>query len=145
MLSRKNQEKPGVALPLKWCDQASATLYSTYESFIDEQDRQFQFHGFTYPDEVLMAASLISHTNEFDIPITYMVSVDLHEDQQTEKLLGLLLDSMGIFFDNYFQDQDGSHYEANWTEAEFQKQTFHYKVTRENVALSIKAEQLLNQ
>lgn len=145
MLSRKEQERAGVPLPEKWCENAEATLYAAYQNYADQQKKEFQFHGFTYEDEVFIAASYLDSSNLLDAPVTYLVSVDLEEGKKADNILEVLLDSMGIFFDGYFSDPDWNAYEANWTEAEFKKQPFYYRVTRENVALTLQAERLLNQ
>ena len=145
MLSRKEQQEAGKPIPRQWCEQAEVTLYSTYQAHADERKKEFQLHGFLYPNEVFLAASFLDQQNQLDIPTTYIASLDLKENQDSQKILDLLLDSMGIFFDSYFQLNDWNDYVANWTEAEFNKQTFYYKITRENIALTIQAEQLLNQ
>lgn len=134
----------GHPLPIKWCENAEKTLLSAYQEHVEHQNKHFQFHGFTYEDEIFVAASYLDTENLNIAPVTYLVSVDLDEKKNSDKILDLLLDSMGIFFDGYFGDQEWNDYVANWTEAEFKGQEFFYKVTRENIALTIEAEKLLN-
>lgn len=74
-----------------------------------------------------------------------MISMDLEEKEDPQKYLDTLIDSIGIFFDQYFADANWNDYQANWEEAEYKKLKFFYKISRENMALSIQAEQLLNQ
>jgi hypothetical protein len=79
-------------------------------------------------------------------PVSYIMSMDLDEkNQDPEKYLDTLIDSMGVFFDSYFADADWNDYISNWTEATYKDLKFFYKVSRENVALTIQAEALLNQ
>ena len=145
MLSRKEQTVAGIEIPTKWCENAAQTLLTTYKKFSDAQNKTFNFYGYTYPDEVFIAVTYKSISNEAAIPVTYVVSADLTKDQKTDKLLTTLLDSMGVFFDSYFADPDWNDYLNHWTEANFLKQDFFYKATREDIGLTIQAERLLNQ
>lgn len=146
MLHRKEQTKQGITIPTEWCEKAEQVLYSAYEKQCNAQQKNFKFYGLTYPDEVFMAICYLDIENELEAPVTYLVSADLEEsDKDVTKLLDKLIDSVGIFFDIYFTDANWNDYVVNWTEGNFQGQDFHYKVTRENIGLSIQAEYLLNQ
>jgi hypothetical protein len=146
MLYRKEQTKQGITIPTDWCESAEQVLYSAYQKHCDAQQKGFKFYGLTYPNEVYMAISYLDVENELEAPVTYHVSADLKEsDKDLKKLLDKLIDSVGIFFDIYFADPNWNEYVVNWTEGTFQGQDFHYKITRENIGLSIQAEYLLNQ
>jgi len=146
MLSRKEQDKAGSELPENWCEQTELTLYSTYQTHCDNSNKNFKVHGFTYQDELFLTASYQSLVDEKMTPVTYVVSADFFgKGQNVEKLLNTLVDTIGIFFDQYFSETDWNDYQVIWTEGSYNGQDFFYKVTRENIALSIQAEQLLNQ
>lgn len=146
MLSRKEQEKPGILFPENWRKKIEDLLYSVYSEKCEAVGKAFQVHGITYPNELFLAVGLVELDRLENAPVTYVVSLDLkEEDKDHEKNIETLVDSMGVFFDTYFADSDWNDYVSNWTEASFQKLNFHYKVSRENVALSIQAEALLNQ
>ena len=146
MLSKKEQDKPGILLPAQWCKKVEGVLTSTYQVKCDAISKKFQVHGITYPNELFLAVGLFDPENLLEAPVTYVVSLDLENNKnEPETYLDTLIDSMGIFFDSYFADADWNDYQAVWSEAEYKKLKFHYKVSRENLALSIQAESLLNQ
>ena len=60
MLSRKNQEKPGILLPDEWRNKIESVLYSTYQDQCDSSEKSFQVHGITYPDEFFLAVGLLN-------------------------------------------------------------------------------------
>jgi hypothetical protein len=49
----------------------------------------------------------------------------------------------GMFFDEIFADENWSEWEPNWQEVEWQNKKYWYKITRENVSLTLAADQLL--
>lgn len=146
MLSRKEQEKPGILFPEPWRKKVEDLLYSVYAEKCEAVGKAFQVHGITYPDELFLAVGLVELDHLENAAVTYIVSLDLKEgDKDYEKNIESLVDSMGVFFDTYFADLEWNDYVSNWTDATFQKLNFFYKVSRENIALTIKAEALLNQ
>lgn len=146
MLSRKSQEKPGILLPENWINKIETVLYKVYQDQCDAKSLAFQVHGLTYPDEFFLAVGLFNPKKLEEAATTYVVSLDLDEKMKDpEKHLDTLIDSMGVFFDSFFGDPDWNDYNSNWTEAKYKDLNFHYKVSRENVALTIQAEALLNQ
>lgn len=146
MLSRKEQLKPGILLPEEWRQKVENVLYSVYQEQCDDRHKTFQVHGITYPDEFYLAVGLLNQDQLEIAPVSYIISMDLDEkNNDPEKYLDGLIDSMGIFFDQYFADENWNEFVSNWTEATYKKLKFFYKVSRENVALTIQAEALLNQ
>lgn len=145
MISRKEHERLGIILPETWREKVESLLYNTYQEHCDADKKEFQVHAITWPDELLFTVSYLAPEKTEIIPVTYVMSLDLKEGENPEKHLDTLVDSIGIFFDSYFATADWSDYLANWDEAEYKKLKFFYRVSRENVALTIKAEQLLNQ
>lgn len=146
MLSRKEQDKAGILLPEPWRQKVENVLYSVYQEQCDARQKSFQVHGITYPNELYLAVGLLNQDQLEIAPVSYIVSMDLDDkNQDPEKYLDNLIDSMGIFFDSFFADENWNEYVSNWTEASYKDLKFFYKVSRENVALTIQAEALLNQ
>tara|TARA_Y100000780_G_C13696127_1_gene423448 strand:+ start:201103 stop:201540 length:438 start_codon:yes stop_codon:yes gene_type:complete len=145
LLSRKEQERLGIVLPEQWRQKVESVLYGVYQKNCDNDKKGFQVYAITYPDELLLTASYLNQEKLEEAPVTYMISMDLEEKEDPQKYLDTLIDSIGIFFDQYFADANWNDYQANWEEAEYKKLKFFYKISRENMALSIQAEQLLNQ
>ena len=69
-----------------------------------------------------------------------------NKDMNPEEILNLLVDSIGFFFDNFFNledDPDESIYSSDWEESKVKDKAFHFKITRENIGLSLMADALL--
>ena len=78
------------------------------------------------------------------------VSSDLDEKTDTSKIMDTMFDSAGVFFDSYFAreeeiDEIWDEYVLDWEESEFGSDKIFYKVTRENVGLSMEADRLLGE
>lgn len=145
MLSRKEQEKRPLSLPKEWSEKVQHLLESIYLDKIEKVGKTFEIYGLTYPDEVYIAISLVHRENELVTPVSYLMSADLVEGQNSQELIDNLIDSVGVFFDGYFITPDWDGYEATWSEAEFKNEKFHYCVSRENIGFSIIADELLEK
>ena len=146
MFSRKEREKLGSPLPDKWISEVSSLFKDVYGVELSRHSRRFFIAALAYPDELWAAFSLVPHGSG-GLPVTYAVSVDLGPQSEPKKVLDSLLDGAGVFFDGYFGADGGESggYEPDWIEAEHRGRRFFYRVTREDVALSLQAEALLNK
>ncbi len=145
MLSRKEQNSQAIALPEEWTKKVCALLNEVYQSNCKAEEKVFEVYGSTYPNEFLLIATLVNTADESVSSVSYFISVDLEENTKPEKLLNDLVDSIGAFFDVYFATKDWDDYQAEWLEAEFKGHKFFYKISRENIALHVMADKLLNQ
>lgn len=143
MNNRKNEDKRGTSLPEPWLTQIRATFNQTYAPECQKQNKSFDVHGETHPDEVVIAVSWLDPNHPEVIPVTYMVSADLGGGAPAQKLLDSLVDSAGVFFDQYFSTPTWNEYFGEWTEGEVKGVEFHYVVNRENVRLTHLADDLL--
>lgn len=143
MLSRKEQNRSGNPLPETWREKVTNLLNSVYAKRSQEQNKTFKVFGFSYPDELFIAASLIHPDNNAEIPVTYVASCDISEKTDYRNIADTLIDSIGIFFDSYFATVEWNDYNSNWMETKHKEQTFYYKITRENIELTIKADEIL--
>ncbi|MCK5073700.1 MAG: hypothetical protein KAQ98_09760 [Bacteriovoracaceae bacterium] len=144
MLSRKEQKGPGNSLPEEWKKEVEKLLEVTYQEKCNILKKKFEVYGFSYPNEILIAASFLDSTDQGKSPMTVLVSSDLKDGQNHKKLLNTLVDAIGIFFDNYFSTPDWSEWQMAWQKESIKEVTFHYKITRENVSLTIMANKILN-
>lgn len=150
MLSRKEQTLRANFFPKKWTAEVKNLLEGLYKPQCDVRDLYIEVYAFTYPNEILLAVSLLDKLNEATIPVTYMASADLAEKENPEETLNLLVDSIGFFFENYFaldenEDFDDTIYSADWEESKVKNKQFHYKISRENIGLTLMADALLDQ
>lgn len=145
MLARKDQERDPIFMPDEWRKELINLLYDTYEEQCLEKNKKFDAYAMTYPDELVLAITLIDIEDDAVLPITYIASADLLKEADQENTLNSLVDSIGIFFDHYFAQEEWDEYDSNWTEAEYKGMRFYYTITRENPALTIEADRLLRK
>ncbi|MFT6069770.1 MAG: hypothetical protein ACJAT2_001683 [Bacteriovoracaceae bacterium] len=146
MLSRKEQTVKANFFPKKWTAEVKNILEGLYKPQCDARDLYIEVHAITYPNELILAVSLLDKELETVIPITYMASADLNEKENPEEILNLLVDSIGFFFDNFFnleEDPNETIYSSDWEESKVKDKAFHFKITRENIGLSLMADALL--
>jgi hypothetical protein len=149
MFSRHDHDIAAVLFPKDWAEGLKQILLNIYGDKCLKDDKTFEVYGFSYPNEVLM---IISYTglDKFISPITLFLSANLDDKTKTDEILNDMFDSVGVFFDAYFTKEENSEeiwddYVLDWDETEFNKLIFFYKVTRENIGLSIEANLLLGE
>lgn len=147
MFSRLDHDIAAVLFPKDWAEGLKQILLNIYGDKCLKQDKTFEVYGFSYPNEVLMIVSFVG-MDKFVSPVTLSLSADLDEKTKTDAIINDMFDSVGVFFDSYFateerEDEIWDDYVLDWQETEFNKHQFFYKVTRENIGLSIEADLLL--
>lgn len=147
MFSRLDHDIPAVLFPKEWAEGLKQILLNIYGEKCIKADKTFEIFGFSYPKEVILIISYVG-LDKFETPVTLFISSDLTEKTNTEKLLDTMFDSAGVFFDQYFATEENideiwDDYVLDWEETEFGKEKLFYKVTRENVGLSMQADLLL--
>lgn len=148
MLSRKDQTLRANFFPKKWTAEVKNLLEGLYKPQCDARNLFIEAYAFTYPDELVLAISLLDKEDDKIIPITYMASADLAEKENPEKTLGLLVDSIGFFFEDYFainDEDDESFYSSDWEGSKVKDKDFFFKITRENIGHTLMADALLNE
>lgn len=98
MLSRKEQTVRANFFPKKWTAEVKNLLEGLYKQQCDARDLYIDVHAITYPDELVLAVSLLDKELQTVIPITYMASADLDAKENPEEILNLLVDSIGFVF-----------------------------------------------
>ena len=148
MFSRLNHETQAVLFPKDWADGLKQILLNIYGEQCIKDDKTFEVYGFSYPNEVLLIISYAG-LDKFVAPVTLFLSSDLDSKTKSDKIMDTMFDSAGVFFDSYFatfsedNDEIWEDYVLDWQDAEFGSDKIFYKVTRENVGLSMQADLLL--
>lgn len=145
MLARKEENIEGKDLPQEWLDKVLDTISRTYQGEFDPDKSEFQIFGMAFSNEALCMLSILDKIDSNKAPVTCFISADLSEKTKMNKLLDAVVDAIGLFLDDYFSQKNWDSYQLNWRELDVKKFKLFVKITRENVALSIKANQLLNQ
>ena len=148
MFSRLDHETQAVLFPKDWADGLKQILLNIYGEQCIKDDKTFEVYGFSYPNEVLLIISYAG-LDKFVAPVTLFLSSDLDSKTKSDKIMDTMFDSAGVFFDSYFatfsedNDEIWEDYVLDWQDAEFGSDKIFYKVTRENVGLSMQADLLL--
>ncbi len=146
MHSRKDHDQVGKSLPVVWIDEVLGTLNSCYENELLKYENEFEIAAQLFSDEIVVAVCLISKENPDGAAITYSVSADVLEQVPPKPLLKAIIDSIGIFFDHYFKEDEeniSDHMTSSWQELKILKQALYYRVSRENIRLTLMADKLL--
>lgn len=144
MLSRYEQEQAGISFPEEWRNKFQKLLSSLYLQDIEKRKQEFSVFAFTYPNEVLLVVTL-ADKEAMGIPVSYFASCDLSANKEPLKQLDIMADSVGVFFDQYFGEDEWYDFIDIWTEADLKNQKFFYKIVRENAALTLEADRLLRE
>jgi hypothetical protein len=149
MFSRLEHESLPVLFPKDWAEGLKQILLNIYGDKCIKDEKTFEIYGFSYPSEVLMIVSFVG-LDKFTTPVTLFLSANLNEKSKTDEMINDMFDSVGVFFDAYFsksedKDEIWDDYVHEWEETEFAKLKFYYKVTRENIGLSMEADRLLGE
>ncbi len=148
MFSRLTHDTQAVLFPKDWADGLKQILLNIYGEQCIKDDKTFEVYGFSYPNEVLLIISYAG-LDKFVAPVTLFLSSDLDSKTKSDKIMDTMFDSAGVFFDSYFatqgedNDEIWEDYVLDWQDAEFGSDKIFYKVTRENVGLSMQADLLL--
>jgi hypothetical protein len=144
MFARLSHEESPVIFPKEWSENVKKTLLGIYGENCIKEDRTFEIFTFTYPTELLLIVSYTS-LDKMISPITLFLSCNLEDKNDPKKSMNNLFDAVGVFFDSYFANNEEiwDEFIYEWQDADFGKQEIFYKVTRENIALSLEAESIL--
>jgi hypothetical protein len=103
-------------------------------------------YGEIYEKEFVVVASYIHHSDQLKSPVSIFISHDILPDSKEFKsTLKNIVDFTGLIFDEVFATENWSDYNDNWTDNEYRGNNFFYKITRENLSLTIQAEEFLNK
>lgn len=143
MLSRKNESNKGKALDTSWLEKLCDLLQSTYGEKANNAEGKFKTFGFHYSDEVLLITSYQPVNHPTRQAISLFLSYDIDPSTKNKKLLDHLVDVTGLFFDQYFEDEAWNDYLDSWKLLEFKQEKYFFKTNREDIELTLKANELL--
>ena len=151
-LARKESSIDGRPIPLEVKERLDLVLNDAYAEELAKSEKIIDIYGFIFPEELLLSFTLLDIQGRCFLPVTFLLSCDLDNEQSDfEKLIPILLNTTGIFFDQAMNWNDDDNYQDGqdspfldlWTEEVFKEQKIFYKVTRENIALTLMADEIL--
>lgn len=143
MFARNPNNETGKELPSEWTLKCKETLNQVYETNCSKENKNFDVYGYVYKNELLLIVSLLDEKTISKIPISIFLSSDISEKSDNKKILNIMVDLAGTFFDSYFNLKDENLYNTIWQEKTIKNEIIFIKVTRENVALTIEANKIL--
>lgn len=153
MLARLESSQNGKSFPSDWIEGLNRALNENYKNKCDKEKKYFDVYGLIYNKELLLIVSYLSEVHEMSPPVSLFLSHQRtqedsqHENQEKKlkKVHDILIDLVGQFFDEIFQDSsDEEIFSPHWQTVPHQKNLeIFYKVSRENVAATLEANKIL--
>ncbi len=133
-------------LPNEWTEELTRVLTESYHEQAAKDNKFFDVHGEIYEKEFVVIISYIHLKDNLASPISIFISHDVVDDSKQFKLvLKNLVDLSGLILDDIFSQEAWSDYNSQWTENNYKNNEFYYKITRENISLTIQAEEFLKK
>lgn len=133
-------------LPEEWTESFTRTLTDTYFEQSEKDNCFFNVYAEILEKEFVVIISYLHHNDQLVAPITLSISHDLEDDSKKfKKALDNLVNFSGLVFDDIFAEKDWNEYVPAWTENTYKDSTFYYKITRENISLTLQAEEILKK
>jgi len=145
ILARKHQEEKGASIPQEWTQKVEDVLTSAYEKEIQEKKRKFEVFGSLFTDELLLVVSFVDSSDMTSLPVSCFLSMDINDKSDIKKLLDYLVNVSGMVFDYLFAQESLEEYGENWAEEKLNNEIVFYKISRENVAITLEADKWLEQ
>lgn len=146
MLARKKTSKQGSSIPQDWLESLSRLLNQTYRSECKTHQRYFDVYGQIYPEELLVIVSWNSEQAAGVSPVSCFLSCDpdqMNSEKKVKETQANYIEVAGLFFDEIFSNDNWDGFEPNWQEVTHKHQNYYYKLSRENIALTLEANRLL--
>jgi hypothetical protein len=134
------------SLPHEWLEEFTKILNEAYSDVRKKNTRFFDVYGEIYDKDFVVIISYIDNNDPMKAPISLFISHDILEDSKAfKKCLKQLIDFASQVLDDVFAADDWYEYNALWTENQFGDSKFNYKITRENISLTIQANALFEK
>lgn len=145
MLARLNTSEKGQELPSEWKEFVEQVLNDSFLSECQKLSGKFQLFGEVFPEEFLVMASFLSENEA--APLTCFLSAEKDQIDTPKKLKKTQEDFLKLFghlFDEAFaKGDDDTIYEPVWQDVTLKSEKYFFKLSRENIALTIEANRLL--
>ena len=149
MLSRKMTNQTPSIIPQSWLDEVNSVLNETYQQQCLSLSTEIETFGEIYTDELAVAFSLVYKHNKLGKAITLFTSTDINSESNPKEILDHILDSSSEFFDLILNDDLNNNneeiYQSLWSQTKFEKDNFFYKISRENLITTMKANEFLKK
>lgn len=154
ILARKTSSIEYRPIPLEAKEQISALLIEAYEDDLAKSQKIIDIYGLIYPEEFVLALTVMDQEGRNLIPRSLLLSVDFDAEKSSfQDLLPIFLEGCDAFLaqalnwndDDMFSEDVESPYLGMWTEELAKDVSVFTKVTRENIALTLMADEILKE
>jgi hypothetical protein len=141
----ESHSEEGTPLPKEWTESFIGLLTQTYFDQTEKDHRFFDVYGQIYEKEFVAVISYIHHDDHLAAPISIFISHDTDDDKKTKEALDNVIRLTGHILDDIFSVEGWSGFVPTWTENSLDNNNFFYKITRENIGLTLQAEEILKR
>ena len=149
MFSRKDEvDNKSNPIPEKLLEFINKIIADTFEKSFSDKGLELKVFGELYDDEIVLIFSLQKKEDPNLNTISLFISDDIEANSKLEKKVDHLINSSSEFFETIIQSSETELleiYTPRWQETDLPKDNFHYKISRENIELTIQANKLLGE
>ena len=149
MFSRNNQQlKTPSPIPSEVLKSINSLINETFEKSLMNKGLELETYGEIYENEIILIFSLVQTKDKSLNTISLFISDDLTPETKIEKKINYLINSSSEFFEiltNSSTSDTNEIYSPRWQKTELEGDNFFYKISRENIKLTIEANKLLEK
>ena len=145
MFSRKNHPEYSSLIPPEVLTTITDLINESFEKSFKERNLTLESYGELYEDEIILVLSLSTTTLENTISL--FISDDFTQKDDLKEKINYLVSSSSEFFEIFINSSDEEIielYSPDWKETELSKKNFFYKISRENIKLTMEANKILS-
>ena len=134
----------GESLEKEWLEGAVASLSAHFAEAAHRDSSFIDVYGERFEDEIVTVFSYVHEDDASRTPKTLFIAHPIVDDvEKMKKLLPTVLDLAATILESVLDDPEWSDFNAQWTENPFKGLDFAYKITRENISLTLQADRIL--
>ena len=148
MFSRKDRNEAPSLIPAEILSPIKNLLTETFSSNLEKSNYKLDLYGEIYADEIIIIFSLIDMNKSDGNTISLFISDEYDQKSNLEEKINSIVNASSEFFEIIFSSSEEKLleiYRPNWERTDLPKNNFYYKISRENIKLTIEANKLLGQ
>ena len=147
MFSRHN-ERAEIAnnIPSTILDSIKKLVLDSFQKEFNKKGYELDVFGELYDDEIVLIFSLEKASENSSKTLSLFISQDLEKNNKIEKKIDHLVSSSSEFFEiitTKNEDEIVELYSPRWQKSDLNQENFHYKISRENIKLTLEANKIL--
>lgn len=145
MFSRISQNEELVSkFPKEMNEKITDALTNELSQQLIDDQRYFFSYGEIYSQEILSVISLLHQTEVQQSPVTLYLSVELDKSNFDIKIIDEIVAFAISVFEEVSRVSDWNEYSVIWQKTNLHSTEAHYKISRENIQLTLEANKILD-